>query len=114
MSAGVQPSELSAIQRARLTKYSAEQSVDVHCHVLPGVDDGPATIDDSLAVCRALVRDGITTVIVTPHQLGRFEGRNLASDIRKRVGELQAILDLRRIPLRLVAGGEVRIDHRIA
>ena len=45
--------------------------VDVHCHILPGVDDGPATLEDSLALCRALLRDGVTTAIATPRQLGR-------------------------------------------
>src|SRR5262245_5592183 len=109
-----EPFVFSAIQRNRLARFAAEQSVDIHCHILPGVDDGPATLDDSLAVCRALARDGITHAIATPHQLGRFEGRNLAADTRQRVAGLQAILDARKIPLKLAAGGEVRIDHRIA
>jgi protein-tyrosine phosphatase len=102
--------ELSSFQQLRLGRFSAQRCVDVHCHVLPAVDDGPATLEDTLSLCRALVRDGITDVVVTPHQLGRFDGRNLPADIRARVGELQAILDARRIPLRLAVGGEVRVD----
>ena len=44
---------------------------DLHCHCLPGIDDGPATPAAALDLCRALTDDGITTVIATPHQLGR-------------------------------------------
>src|SRR5205823_5312387 len=90
-----------------------DQCVDVHCHILAGVDDGPVGLDETLALCRALVRDGITNVIATPHQLGRFDGRNLPAEIRAAVAELQATLDSRRIPLRVAPGGEVRVDERI-
>ena len=58
-------------QRRRLERFGAAESVDIHCHILPGVDDGPATEDDAVALCRALAADGITTVCATPHQLGR-------------------------------------------
>jgi len=107
------PIELSAHQRARLAQFGASECVDVHCHALFGIDDGPATLEDSLALCRALVRDGITTAIATPHQLGRYEGLNEADEIRSRVGDLQMILNARGIPLRLSCGGEVRVDERI-
>jgi protein-tyrosine phosphatase len=100
-------------QRARLQRFSIEHSVDTHCHVLPGIDDGPASLEESLGLCRALVRDGITVAIATPHQLGRFEGTNHVAHVRALVDELQAALDQRRIPLRVVAGGEVRVDERI-
>jgi protein-tyrosine phosphatase len=41
--------------------------IDLHCHVLPGVDDGPATLDDSLELCRASVAAGTRTIVATPH-----------------------------------------------
>src|ERR1700730_13400729 len=41
--------------------------LDLHCHILPGVDDGAASLDESLAMARFCVRDGITHVIATPH-----------------------------------------------
>ena len=43
------------------------QIVDMHCHVLPGVDDGPATMEDSIAILREAARQGIDRMIVTPH-----------------------------------------------
>lgn len=88
--------------------------IDIHCHCLPGVDDGPNTLAGSLELCRRLVEQGVGQVVATPHQLGRYEGRNLAWDIRAAVANLQAELDLASIPLRVHAGGEVRIDPGIA
>ena len=40
--------------------------MDVHCHCLPGLDDGPQTAEAALALCRALVADGVTAVCATP------------------------------------------------
>jgi protein-tyrosine phosphatase len=85
----------------------------MHCHCLPGVDDGPATGADALALCRLLVRDGFTDVIATPHQLGRYDGFNWSSEVRGAVAHLQKALDRDRIPLRVHPGAEVRIDERI-
>ncbi|MEO8504858.1 MAG: CpsB/CapC family capsule biosynthesis tyrosine phosphatase [Acidobacteriota bacterium] len=42
--------------------------VDIHCHLLPGIDDGPATMEDSLAMCAMLLEDGCDAVVATPHQ----------------------------------------------
>lgn len=41
--------------------------VDIHCHILPGLDDGPKTIDESLAMAESAIADGITHVVATPH-----------------------------------------------
>jgi len=41
--------------------------VDLHCHILPGVDDGPAEIEESLAMAESAINDGITHVVATPH-----------------------------------------------
>jgi protein-tyrosine phosphatase len=41
--------------------------IDLHCHVLPGVDEGPDTLGDSLELCRAAVAAGTRTIVATPH-----------------------------------------------
>src|SRR4051794_13951557 len=96
--------QLSPAQRGRLERFNAQECVDVHCHCLPGVDDGPATIEDSLKLCRALVEDGITVAVATPHQLGRYEGQNSAEQIRQVVTELRTALASENIPLRIEPG----------
>jgi protein-tyrosine phosphatase len=83
--------------------------VDIHCHLLPGIDDGAKDWDESLAMARLAADDGLTTIITTPHQLGSF-GRNRGDDIRRHVHELQERLDDARIPLRVLPGADVRIE----
>src|SRR5688572_17631026 len=87
--------------------------VDIHCHCLPGLDDGPRTIHESVALCRALVADGLTDAIATPHMLGRFDGVNGGPHVRAITRQLQAALNAQRVPLRVHPGGEVRVDERI-
>jgi protein-tyrosine phosphatase len=104
---------LNASQRSRLSRFAAQRSVDLHCHILPGVDDGPAALEDALALCRMLVRDGFTDIVATPHQLGRWDNTNAPPDIRAAADQLQQRLDEAQIPLNVYPGGEVRIDERI-
>ncbi len=104
---------LSATQRARQTRFASQRSVDLHCHILPGVDDGPAAMDDALALCRMMVRDGFTDIIATPHMLGRWETANPPAQIRPAVDALQRELDAHQIPLNIYPGGEVRLDPNI-
>jgi protein-tyrosine phosphatase len=82
---------------------------DIHCHLLPGIDDGAKNLEESLAMARLAVEDGLTTIIATPHQLGSF-GHLRGDDIRRRVGELQQHLDTARIPLQVLPGADVRIE----
>lgn len=87
--------------------------IDVHCHCLPGLDDGPPDVPSALALCRALVADGIRTVVATPHQLGRYDGLHDVGTIRRAVKQLHDLLVEAQIPLHVLPGAEVRIDERI-
>jgi protein-tyrosine phosphatase len=78
---------------------------DIHFHLLPGVDDGPATMEDSLELARLAVRDGTRTVVATPHI--RREYLADPSEVRDRVAELQDRLRLEGIPLSVLPGGEL-------
>ncbi len=88
--------------------------IDLHCHCLPGVDDGPNTLAGALELCRMLVAQGVGQVVATPHQLGRYEGRNSALDIRAAVARLSEELDRASILLKIQVGAEVRIDPGVA
>lgn len=87
--------------------------VDIHCHCLPALDDGPQTTAGWLALCRALVADDVTVAVATPHQLGRYDGRNSPAEIRLPVASLNALLLAEGMPVRVAPGADVRIDERI-
>src|SRR5436305_7312539 len=82
--------------------------IDVHLHILPGVDDGPETLDEALVLAQALVQNGVYAAIATPHYNDEFPRRS-AAEIQGRVNDLQQELNRRYIPLRLFAGHEVLI-----
>ena len=83
--------------------------IDIHCHLLPEVDDGASGWEETRAMAEIAVADGISTVVVTPHQLGNF-GRNGGQMIRAKVVRLREFLDEWAIPLRVEAGADVRIE----
>jgi len=94
-------------------RADCEDYADIHCHCLPAIDDGPKTVSESLSLCGALVNDGVTDVVATPHQLGRFSGCNEAAQIRDQVAALNEALAGNNIRLNVVPGGDVRVDERI-
>ena len=83
--------------------------VDIHCHLLPQIDDGARDWEESLAMARLAVAEGIRTVIVTPHQLGNY-GRNRGETIRARAAEFGRLLDEHSVPLQVLPGADVRIE----
>jgi protein-tyrosine phosphatase len=86
--------------------------IDLHCHLLPGVDDGPDTLEEAVALCRHAVAAGITHSIVTPHvHPGRYE--NNAASISTAVTALRHALQQDGVPLQLGYSGEVRISPEI-
>jgi protein-tyrosine phosphatase len=83
--------------------------VDIHCHLIPGIDDGSQSWEQSLAMAGMAAADGFGTIVATPHQLGNF-GHNHGSHIRIRTAELQQLLDQHGIALRVLPGADVRIE----
>jgi protein-tyrosine phosphatase len=82
--------------------------IDIHCHILPGVDDGAAAISDSIDMAHKAVSEGIHTIIATPHHKNsKYD--NTKDSIIKRVLELNEMLHDERIPLTILPGQEVRI-----
>jgi protein-tyrosine phosphatase len=86
---------------------------DIHVHLLPGIDDGPRTLDESLRTAAALVREGITHAVATPHFNDEFPHVPVA-EVRERVAELQGALDDAGITLHVYAGHEVHLDDDLA
>lgn len=84
---------------------TAHTRVDLHFHVLPGVDDGPATLEHSLRIARLAVRDGTRLAVATPHV--RSDHLLSVDQLHERVRALQHELDRERIELRLLPGAEL-------
>lgn len=80
--------------------------VDLHLHLLPGVDDGPRDVRESLEHAARMVRDGVREAVVTPH-VGHPVFAVDSAEIAPRTRALQQAIDRAGIALRLRAGGEI-------
>ena len=86
--------------------------IDIHCHLLPGMDGGPPDLGAVLALAQALVADGVTQVVCTPHVYpGRFENRR--SSIADEFDAFASQLAQTGLPLRLSWAGEVRLTPEV-
>lgn len=82
--------------------------IDIHCHILPGIDDGPKDLSSALKMGRMAVKDGITAIVATPHC---FDGVYNCQqyDIRALCEKLDMAFQRESIPLRIIPGAEIRL-----
>lgn len=78
--------------------------IDIHCHILPGIDDGADRLQTSLAMATMAAHDGITTIIATPHTDGIIVDKTV---VPRAVDRLNAKLFERGIDLEVIAGYEI-------
>ncbi|MEW6118078.1 MAG: CpsB/CapC family capsule biosynthesis tyrosine phosphatase [Nitrospirota bacterium] len=83
--------------------------IDIHCHILPGIDDGPSDISESLEMASIAVRNGITTLIATPHVPYLSDVVCSPARIREGVATLNRALKEKGIPLTVLPGADVNI-----
>jgi protein-tyrosine phosphatase len=87
--------------------------IDLHCHILHGVDDGSKSLDESIEMARWAAKDGIKKIVATPHLFrGDFTQQDL-SVIPRKLDELRQALHNRRIDVEIVKGAEVHITHNV-
>jgi protein-tyrosine phosphatase len=86
--------------------------LDLHCHILPGVDDGPASLEEALALARFCVHDGITHVAATPHCHRHL--RLLRADVLPHVARFNKALAGAGVPLAVLPGSEVQVTDTAA
>lgn len=84
--------------------------IDYHCHLLPGIDDGPSTLDESIQMAKLLSESGFSSVYCTPHLIRHVHDASNTA-VQQSLKELQAALDRRGIALRLQAGREYYMDN---
>jgi protein-tyrosine phosphatase len=83
--------------------------IDLHCHVLPGIDDGPATIESSIALARAATAAGTRTLVATPHV--SWTHANDAATIARLAEELSARLAAEGVALEIRPGAEIAVTR---
>lgn len=81
--------------------------LDLHCHILPGVDDGPRTLDEALALARFCVRDGVTHITATPHCHRHLH--LLRETILLHVARFNQALQTEGIRLAVLPGSEIQL-----
>ena len=79
--------------------------IDLHCHVLPGIDDGPATLRESVELARAAAAQGTRVIVATPHVNARFANR--AAAIAAAVARLNQALGDAGVELTVRPGAEL-------
>jgi len=86
--------------------------IDIHTHILPRIDDGPLSWDESIQILRAGQEEGIREVVVTPHVLGNLD-QELEREIQDKFGELKRRASSEGIGLRFHLGSEIYIQPEI-
>lgn len=87
--------------------------IDLHSHILPGIDDGAPDMETSVAMARMAVADGTQVIACTPHIRPPIYN-NVPEDIRDRVAQLAQVLRDQEIDLKLVTGADVHIAPDLA
>lgn len=86
--------------------------IDIHCHLLPGIDDGPRNWDEALDLCRAMAGNGIRTAVATPHLID-----GVYNNVRSRIVPITQELAMRvsdaDIGLEVLPGAEVDLSSRL-
>lgn len=101
----------SALPRGEFSPVGARRGlVDLHCHLLPGVDDGPPTLEAAIRHLAGHAAAGVETVIATPHIRGDF--LTDPSGLPEAVAGLEREAHQRGIPISIGCGGE--LGHRLA
>lgn len=86
--------------------------IDLHCHILPGMDDGPADMPESLDMARQAVDDGIHAIVATPHTLnGLYE--NTGPAVTEAVKRFRNALLSEGIPIEIYPGSDAHLDIKM-
>jgi len=86
--------------------------IDIHCHILPGMDDGPETQEQALVMCKVAADDGIKTIVATPHT-GNGVYLSEAKDVLNGVKRLNELLKEQGISLEILPGHDAYIQPEL-
>lgn len=84
--------------------------IDLHCHILPGIDDGSASMNESILMCEMAEKDGIDTIVATPHR-GSFVANTTREQVLTGVRKLSKQLREKGIQVNILPGHEIHITE---
>lgn len=87
--------------------------IDLHSHIIPGVDDGAKTLTESVELIRELVKFGVTDIVATPHFITDSRYQSLKKSNLKLLNELKSALTDEGIDVNIYLGNEIYIDKNI-
>lgn len=85
--------------------------IDIHCHILPAIDDGPPDIEESLKMAKMAAADGVTQIVASPHY--SYGRRPTSEEITYGLGILQKKVDERDIPVKLLRGADIKLTYEL-
>ncbi len=85
--------------------------IDIHCHILPDIDDGPADLQETLEMLRIAAGDGITHIVATPHY--RHGEPPTAQDIREKIALVREAMAKSSINVELMGGADIRLTYEL-
>lgn len=87
--------------------------IDLHCHLLWEMDDGAASMEKTIALCRSAVKNGIRIIVATPHLTDLELTDDFLYERNRRIADLNGYLDAKKMPLKVCGGAEVYLDNHI-
>lgn len=87
--------------------------IDIHCHILPGIDDGSPSLDQSLQMGRIAQEEGITKIVATPHVYRSKYLHGGFETIREKAAQLNQAFQENQISVEIFTGAEVYVTHKI-
>jgi len=103
---------ISLFHKQKVEKSVRPLMVDVHSHLIPGIDDGVSSMEESLEILRSMSKMGYQKAITTPHVMSDFYP-NTTEDIRTRVKRLQVEVDAAGIDMEVDAAAEYYLDEHL-
>ncbi|MBB5348088.1 hypothetical protein JWG42_16700 [Desulfoprunum benzoelyticum] len=94
--------------------FPCDEVIDIHSHILPGIDDGPATLDQSLALGRCYAELGIATVICTSHYIPGTAWAASAETVREKMAAVQQCFADHGVAVTLLPGMEIAFHRKLA
>ncbi len=85
--------------------------IDIHCHILPAIDDGPPEIEESIEMAKVAAADGIGTIVASPHFL--YGGRPGFDEIKRAISSLRGRLKEGAVPVEVVEGADVKLTYEL-